>query len=146
MRVHERGEPRGRTRRAFAIAGWLLASALPVAAQDRSSEDDLAVVKRGVQSARHEPRKVEAASEHGASRAGSRPLWLKVRVVEKGAKRAKVTVNLPLAMVRALGDDFPVDLGSRRLRLSEILQTLEACGEPLVQVDDEQTSVRVWVE
>jgi hypothetical protein len=69
-----------------------------------------------------------------------------VRVVEKGARRAKITVNLPLAVVRVLGDDFPVDVGSRRLRLSEILETLEAGGEPLVQVDDAEASVRVWVE
>ena len=57
MRVHEGGESWVRMGFAVAIAGWLLASALPAAAQDRSSEDDLAVVKRGVQSARYEPRK-----------------------------------------------------------------------------------------
>lgn len=135
-----------RTRRRVAVAGLLLACVGPITAEGGPQDDDLAIVKRGVQSARSESRGTVSEGGGGKTRPVSRPLWLKVRVVEKGARRAKITLNLPLAVVRALGDDFPVDVGSRRLRLSEILQTLEDGGEPLVQVDDEQSSVRVWVE
>jgi hypothetical protein len=48
-------------------------------------------------------------------------------------------------MVRALGDDFPIDMGSTHLRLSEVLKSLES-GEPLVEVKKPDTTVRVWVE
>lgn len=136
----------GQARRRAAVAGMLFVGLVAIPAAVRSQDDDLAIVKRGVQTARAESGPTHAEVESGKSRPGSRPLWLKVRVVEKGARRAKITVNLPLAVVRVLGDDFPVDVGSRRLRLSEILETLEAGGEPLVQVDDAEASVRVWVE
>ena len=77
--------------------------------------------------------------------AAKEPQGLKVRIVESGAHKSRVTVNLPLAMVRALGDDFPVDLGSSHLRVSEVLQALES-GEPLVEVNSPDSTVRVWVE
>ena len=83
--------------------------------------------------------------------------WFKVRVVEKGSNRAKVTVNLPIALVRAL-DDFPIDIGGhgryhngeyrdgeRTIKLGEVLATLEG-GQSLVEIDDDDATVRVWVE
>jgi hypothetical protein len=86
-------------------------------------------------------------------RAGREPQWFKVRVVEHGTGRAKVTINLPLSLVRALGDDA-IDWGCRgegdlrqchRVRLSEVLRSLEA-GQELVEVVDEEATVKVWVE
>jgi len=80
--------------------------------------------------------------------------WLKVRITEKGAKRARVNVNLPIALVRALGDDFPIDIGrhggwrggrEKAIRLGEVLATLEA-GQSLVEIDDDNATVRIWVE
>jgi hypothetical protein len=127
-----------------------------------SAEDDLAVVKRAVQepSARVEPDDGPAARAVAPRRAlaAGDLRWFKVRITEKGAKKAKVTVNLPIALVRALGDDFPIDIGghhgrdgwrgSRRetaLRLGDVLSALEA-GQSLVEIDDEEATVRVWVE
>jgi hypothetical protein len=138
-----------------------------------SAEDDLAVVKRAVarpQVARQEPpattpptadepvtRAVEKDDwerrNDARSRAGD-PRWFKIRITEKGAKKARVNVNLPIALVRALGDDFPIDIGrhggwrgghEKAIRLGEVLATLEA-GHSLVEVDDEDATVRIWVE
>lgn len=130
------------------------------------AEDDLAVVKRAVaQSTQVVPDKPAATrTEDPAPRreavprraAGKEPTWLKVRVTEKGTSRKKVTVNLPLALVRALADDdgdFPVNFGCgdghrhRRcsIKLAEVLDTLES-GQDLVEVDDDEQLVRIWVE
>ena len=139
-----------------------------------SAEDDLAVVKRAVArqdapaktppaAAAEEP--ITRADEQDAweGRTDARPRtggpgrdlrWFKVRITEKGAKKSRVNVNLPIALVRALGDDFPIDIGhhagwrggrERTLRLGEVLATLEA-GQSLVEIDDDEATVRIWVE
>jgi hypothetical protein len=132
-----------------------MAAVLAVASVGAASaaEDDLAVVKRAV--ARQEVKAADPAvrAEPPAARKASELKWLKVRVTEKGTRRAKVTINLPIALVRALGDDYPIDFGRRRwddasrerVRLGEVLEALEA-GSPLVEIDDEDALVRVWVE
>jgi len=131
----------------------LVAALLVGATLSPEAEDDLAVVRRAVAD-----KKVQATAEAAgkvaapaARKANKEPQWLRVRIVEKTSKKAKVSVNLPLALVRALGDDCPIDWcrgrsdGCRPLRLSEVLAALEA-GEHLVEIDDETTTVRVWVE
>lgn len=128
-------------------------------------EDDLAVVKRAVASTQTvEPTPRPKASERLAPTAeprkkGDKPQWLRVRIVEKGSKKGKVSVNLPLSLVRALGDDMPLDLpcsgrdrddGERRhkdctIKIGDILQALDT-GQDLVEVDDDESTIRVWVE
>lgn len=129
-----------------------------------AAEDDLAVVKRAVSvqvPARvAEQDALERRSEAPAAAVSSRELrWFKVRITEKGAKKARVNVNLPIALVRALGDDFPIDIGrhhhgrdgwrsSRQepvIRLGDVLAALEA-GQSLVEIEDDEATVRVWVE
>ena len=142
----------------------VLALALPAAAA-AVEDDDLAVVKRAV---KQDPparggidRAEPAAKERAVVRRSGKPQWLRVRVMERNGRK-KVSVNLPLALVRALGDDF--DLGvlcgrhhGRRhrdddhkdvcpeVRLADVLAALES-GEDLVQVEEEDATVRVWVE
>jgi hypothetical protein len=127
-----------------------------------AADDDLAVVKKAVQPVT----RADDAGKPAVDRVDTaRPAvsardlrWLKVRITEKGAKKARVTVNLPIALVRALGDDFPIDLGGHRgrdgwrssrretvIRLGDVLSALEA-GQSLVEIDDEEATVRVWVE
>jgi hypothetical protein len=86
-------------------------------------------------------------------RAGREPQWFKVRVVERVTGRKKVTINLPLSLVRALGDDT-IDWGCRSVagdhrchtvRLSEVLRSLET-GQELVEIEDDEATVKVWVE
>jgi hypothetical protein len=94
-----------------------------------------------------------AAPRPLAARSGREPQWFKVRVVDKASGRKKVTVNLPLSLVRALGDE-PIDWGCRHweererchtIKISDVLRSLEA-GQELVEIEDEEATVRVWVE
>jgi hypothetical protein len=128
-------------------AGVVAAGLLVGSAAARGPEDDLTLVKRAVGD---EP---AAAQDQGTkAKPKGEARWLKVRIQETTGKRAKVIVNLPLSLARALGDDVPIDFGHRHrdgkhrhLRLSEILGALEA-GQELVQIDSEEGTVRIWVE
>ena len=139
-------------------ATWLLALVLAgSSARAGSIEDDLTVVKKavaprsqasaGAQAA--EPQEQEKDATRVRARKGKEPQWLRVRVVEKAGK--KVSVNLPLALVRAMGDDMPIGLHCGRegkgatLTIGEVLRALDS-GQDLVQVEDEDAHVRVWVE
>jgi hypothetical protein len=153
------------------MATWLLALVLAAETTGtRSAEDDLALVKKAV--AKGSPTVVaqDAAgtkvdppareAPRATVRNGKEPQWFKVRVSEKkGTKGTKVSVNLPLALVRAMGEDWPLDIhcgracgaerhsGKDRVRLTlgDVLRALDS-GQDLVQVDDEDATVRVWVE
>ena len=130
-----------------------------------SGEDDLAIVKKAVATPTPARPRATAASARAATSAESRvvaqaahtgrePQWFKVRVVDRGTGRKKVTINLPLSLVRALGDDT-IDWGCRSgegnrekchsVRLSEVLRSLEA-GQELVEIEDDEATVKVWVE
>jgi hypothetical protein len=91
----------------------------------------------------------EKDTPRARARTGKEPQWLRVRVVEKAGK--KVSVNLPLALVRAMGDDWPIGPHCGRfgkgstLTIGEVLRVLDS-GQDLVQVEDEEANVRVWVE
>lgn len=144
-----------RTAWSMALVGVLGISVLTAAAQgSKPKEDDLALVKRAVaQNAAptaQRPPEAPSAPRAAASRSHE-PQWFKVRVVDKATGKKKVTVNMPLSLVKAMGDDMPVDwpCGEGRIRstvrMSEVLAALES-GQDLVQVDDEDSEVRVWVE
>jgi hypothetical protein len=146
---------------------WLLALVLAgEAAGTRSVEDDLALVKKAVAArptapattpavvaqegtgAKGDPREREAT--RAAGRKGTEPQWLRVRVAERSGK--KVSINLPLPLVRAMGEDWPFELHCGRpgkdrakLTLGEVLRALDS-GQDLVQVEEEDATVRVWVE
>ena len=135
-----------------------------------SGEDDLAIVKKAVASpapararvvrttatAQAAPVVAPAPAVEAAPRArtGREPQWFKVRVVDRGTGRKKVTINLPLSLVRALGDDT-IDWGCRSgegdrdkchsVHLSEVLRSLET-GQELVEIEDDEATVKVWVE
>lgn len=118
-------------------------------------EDDLAIVKRAV--ADSQATAVPEGPPTKASPPAARkeePQWLKMRIVEKTGKKARVSVNLPLALVRAVGDDWPIDWHCGRegkehrrcsIRIGEVLGALEA-GQQLVEIESEDATVRVWVE
>lgn len=136
-------------RKAVLAFGLVLWAGLLVGDQSAGAgEDDLTVVKRAVAQAAPTPQALP--DDRPVARSGSKPQWLRVRVTERSGKR--VRVNLPLALVRAVGD-WPIDFGcgwegERRrckLRISEVLEALDA-GQSLVEVDDEGTTVRIWVE
>jgi hypothetical protein len=122
----------------------LLATVL--AAGLAGSDDDLAVVKRAV---------AHRASVQETDRrpAGAKPQWLRVRITEKASGHARVSVNLPLGLVRLLGETCPVidwhcraEGGRCSVRVADVLQALESGDRQLVEVDSDDASVRVWVE
>jgi len=140
-------------KRIACVAAGIAATALALGGMARAASqdtpDDLTVVKRAVAQA---PAPAAPAKAAPAPRSG-KPQWLKVRVLDKGSKKGRVTVNLPLALVRAFGD-APLDWRcggddnpSRRcsIKVSEVLEALEA-GQELVEVDDEDHIVKIWVE
>ena len=125
-------------RKVVACGAVLLGTLAPPLWADRADEE-LAAVKRAVGSVR-----VEAETSQDRSRA---PQWFRVRIVDKSDKKAKVSVNLPLALVRAIGSDIRLEGCGRcgRHTLGEVLRALDA-GENLVEIEDAEASVRVWVE
>jgi hypothetical protein len=76
-----------------------------------------------------------------------------VRIEERGAKRAKVSVNVPLELVKALDDDgeeLPMlhghtDGKGKSIRLRDVLRALHT-GQDIVQIEDEESVIRIWVE
>jgi hypothetical protein len=114
-------------------------------------EDDLALVKKAVAARPTASATTPAVvAQEGTGAKGKAPQWLRVRVAERGGK--KVSVNLPLALVRVMGDDWPIELhcgrpgkDRARLTLGEVLRALDS-GQDLVQVEEEDATIRVWVE
>ena len=119
------------------------------------AEDDLDVVRRAV-AANQSSAVSSPAPEATPAPKGKPPQWLKVRVVDKSSRKARVAVNLPLGLVRVFGNDWPVDWHCRSrqgdahshdcsIRIGDVLRTLES-GQGIVEIDDPEATVRVWVE
>jgi hypothetical protein len=148
----------------------VLAAALaaPLAATARADrgDDDLAAVKKAVGGAPAPSRMVAQAeapearpSRPAAEQEEARPArpakaregkWLRVRITERAGKHGKVSINLPLGLARAFGEDWPVhdceSCGSgRKVTLGDVLRALDT-GQSLVEIDDDEASVRVWVD
>ena len=79
---------------AAGIAGTALALGGLVRAAAQETADDLTVVKRAVAQA-PAPAAPAVRPAAVAPRSG-KPRWFKVRVIDKGTKKGRVTVNLPL--------------------------------------------------
>ena len=143
---------------AFSILG--AAIAVPAAA-DRA-DDDLQAVRKAVASSTQAPAVEKSrppAEEEPMAPSARRPLrsgdlkWLHVRVAPKaGSRTGKVSVNVPLGLVRMFGDDWPIPTGPAchqhdrcHLTLGDVLRALDS-GQTLVDVEDDQATVKVWVE
>jgi hypothetical protein len=123
----------------------LALGALAAPAAAGSAEDDLAVVRNATAA-----RNTQAAPAEAPPRTrADEPKWFRVRIVEKGEKKATVKVNLPLALVHAFGDDVSIpgcdEKSGRDMTVGEVLRALDS-GESLVEIEDEDATVRVWVE
>lgn len=134
------------------IGPALLALVIPAGLQAATPEDDLAVVKRAVDERPREEALPERLAPAPAPerRTSKEPQWLRVRIEDKGKKRGRVSINLPLALVRALDDDTGLsaewkDRSGQRLKLSEVLRALDN-GQSLVEIEDQDAHIRVWVE
>jgi hypothetical protein len=136
----------------------LCALALATTALAGSAEDDLQAVKRAVlatdssqarpPAADPRPPRTEAAPRSGHGE----PIWFRVRLVEKTGKRARVSVDLPIGLVRTPADGWPLPSlhGCRKRErcgatFGEILRALDG-GQSLVEIEADDASVRVWVD
>jgi hypothetical protein len=141
---------------AILLAPLAVVAALAAPAAADRAEDDLQLVRKAVASssrvaqARPPAEEPKAPAEAKPVPRRSEPQWFRVRIVERAGKRAKVSVNLPLGIVRSLGDDWPVAphgpcRKDRCPTLGEVLRALDS-GQSLVEIEDDETTVRVWVE
>jgi len=131
--------------------GWVAAGLL-AGTFAAGADDDLALIKKAV--AQNEPAAAPSAKPATPAKK-TEPQWLRVRVEPKGERKGRIKVNVPLAFVRAVGQDLPLEFGDGchrehkesycGLKLSEVLKTLDS-GESLVEIDGEDETVRVWVE
>lgn len=135
---------------------WItVALAASLAAAAFAADDDLEVVKRATQAQPQvEATPPQAKAEKTAARPTERPTWFKVEVVDKSSGKRRVSVNLPIALVEAFGDDVPVRWGCGEkaapkdhcgLKLKETLALLQK-GQPLVEIEHETERIKVWVE
>jgi hypothetical protein len=132
-----------------------LVAALAVPAAADRAEEDLQVVKKAVgsssQVARARPPAEEPPAEAKPVPRKAEPRWFRVRITERGSKHGHVSINLPIGIARALGEDWPVAPhgechGDHHCpTLGEILRALDS-GQSLVEIEDEEASVRVWVD
>lgn len=143
-------------KRLIVTASLGLALAAPAFAGN--AEDDLAAVRKAVASssgyqtrppAEDPGQAVEAAS---ASRKAAGMVWFRVHVAEKGRDGARVSLKLPIGLARLAGDDWT--FSSRhgcskrsrcRVTLGDLLRALDS-GQTLVDIEDDDAVVRVWVE
>jgi hypothetical protein len=139
-----------RTVFAALLVGLVAALAAPARA-DRAA-DDLAAVKKAVggDTAASRPAAEQAESRPAARAKAGEGKWLRVRITERAGKHGKVSINLPLGLARALGEDWHIRGcgecgGGHGMTLGEILRALDS-GQSLVEIDDDEASVRVWVD
>jgi anti-sigma factor RsiW len=138
--------------RAILVVAALLAALAADAAADRA-EDDLQLVRKAVASSPAAPARppAEAPPEAEARPAPRKatPAWFRVRIVEKRGGKGKVSINLPLSFTRALGDDWPIaphcGHAHKPLTIGDVLRSLDS-GQSLFEVDDDDATVRIYVE
>ncbi len=134
----------------------VIALALAAPAGADRTDDDLAAVKKAVAAApsrASSPAAARTTAEEeppAVRRQGGEAKWLRVKVVEKANKGAKVSLSLPLGLVRSFGDEWPLHLCHRGAEgrcptIGAVLRSLDS-GQSLVEIDDEDATVRIWVE
>jgi len=144
-------------KRAFALA--ILATSIAARLAAGSAQDDLQAVRKAVLASSGSQAR-PPAEDPGQAKAEARPqprgkgepMWFRVRIVEKARNRTRVSINLPIGLVRKLGDDWPIPSyhGCRKrdrcgVTIGEVLRALDS-GQALVDIEDDEATVRVWVE
>jgi hypothetical protein len=137
---------------AAVLAAGLAAVAAVPARADRT-DDDLAAVRKAVGGTRVADARRAVEEPAAKPPRPARSLdgkWLRVRITERAGKHGKVSINVPLGLARAFGEDWRIrDCSScghgRGPTLGDILRAFES-GQSLVEIDDDEASVRVWVD
>ncbi len=149
------------------LAYSILGAAIAVPAAADRADDDLQAVRKAVGKTvasssvetQAKDKSRPPAEEEPQPPQTRRPLkssdlkWLHVRVAPKaGGKSGRVSVNVPLGLVRMFGDDWPIPTGPScrqhdrcHLTLGDVLRALDS-GQTLVDIEDDEATVKVWVE
>jgi len=104
-----------------------------------SDKDDYQVIKKAVQ----ENPKIQPAGE---------AKWLKVLIVDKATGKEKVKVTLPLSLVeifaRCAGkEEIKMDGKNQNLNVEQLIEQLKKAGSmSIVEIDDEEATIKVWLE
>jgi hypothetical protein len=138
----------GRALCRLALVGFVVSISGVALAED----DDLAVVRKAVQVAQNAkappaaeaPRAKPIRSDAGRVETA----WLRIRIAEKGDKRGRVSVNVPLSFVEALADEDADRPGKGRhcgVDWTAVVKALQSTRN-IVDIEDDEASVRVYVE
>ncbi len=119
------------------IAVWMVMVLLASAPAFAAAADDYQVIKNAVK---------------GAAASGAKaPLFFKIEVKERKGGHDDVKITLPVALVEimldACGEEkIKLDCG-RNVDLKKVWESLKAAGPlALVQVEDRDATVKIWLE
>ena len=127
--------------------------AVPVLQRIVQEEKDLDLVDRAkVGLLRLDPQALSRTPGAGAVRPGTEARWLKVRIFEKGGAKAKVVVNLPVALAdmvfKSLPDDAKRDLKLKGYDAENFWERLKTLGPAqIIDIEgDEGEKIQIWIE
>jgi hypothetical protein len=110
-----------------------MAATLPVLG-DSSSSEDYKVIKNAVK---------------GKKKSGN-IAWFRIEVTDKNSKKTKVKIRIPIGLVDLLADcDKDIKIGDNKckINLKRIIEELKKNGPmTLIEVDDDDGYVRIWLE
>ncbi|MFA4925250.1 MAG: hypothetical protein WC524_01195 [Candidatus Aminicenantales bacterium] len=102
-------------------------------------KDDYQVIKKAVQ----ENPKTQPAGE---------AKWFKVLIVDKATGKEKVRVTLPISLVEifarcAENEEIKMDGKNQNLNVEQLIEQLKKAGSmSIVEIDDEEATIKVWLE
>lgn len=89
-------------------------------------------------------RDVEGEAEEG------RPMILKIRIIDKRSKEAKVSINIPWALadlaLSALGERERASLRREGYDLDRIVDQLTRFKEKIIKIDGEDATIEIWID
>ncbi len=104
-----------------------------------SDKDDYQVIKKAVQ----ENPKTQPAGE---------AKWFKVLIVDKATGKEKVKVTLPISLVEifarcAENKEIKMDGKNQNLNIEQLMEQLKKAGAmSIIEIDDEEAAIKVWLE
>ena len=75
--------------------------------------------------------------------------FIRIEIVDKGKKKEKVKIKLPLSLVELLADctKEKIDIDNFKFDLKKIVAELKKSGPTtLVEIESEDESVKIWLE
>jgi hypothetical protein len=121
---------------AVLLVTFLCLTAGPSFTLDR---DDYQVIKKAVQ-------------ENPKSQPAGEAKWFKVLIVDKTTGKEKVKVTLPISLVEifvrcAENKEIKMDGKNQNLNIEQLIEQLKKAGSmSIIEIDDEEAAIKVWLE